>query len=164
MNTTQKESSRDQKWLENRFLILWKDYFSDIPMASIKIRFGRNAYTRLGSIGYEKKTFGKSTMITMTGYFKRSEIPDYVIDATIAHEICHYAHGYFSPLPKLHRYPHQGSKVDDEMKKRGLVQILEKQKIWLKTNWKEYVKNDIRKRRPRRRRRGLSLIELLLGR
>ena len=34
MNTTQKESSRDQKWLENRFLILWKDYFSDIPMAS----------------------------------------------------------------------------------------------------------------------------------
>lgn len=152
--TSENLSERDENWLKNRFTLLWQMHFSDIALKNIdniKIRFGRNAYTRLGSISYEKKSDRKITLITITGYFKNQEIPQYVIDATIAHEICHYAHGFFSPFPKSSKYPHKGGKVDRELIDRGLGEILKKQKIWMKNNWKEIVKDDIKMKRKRRK-------------
>lgn len=134
--------------MENRFEYLFRKHFSDVEAVNqIDILFGRRARTRLGSI---RKVFPKSlvkrlsgkfeTQIIINGHFKNFEIPEYIIDATIAHELCHYAHGFSSPLPQLSRYPHYGGIVTKEMKKRGFAEIIQKQKVWLKKNWVNYLK------------------------
>ena len=46
-------------------------------------------------------------------------IPEYVIDTTVAHELVHYMHGFFSPHQRLYKHPHKGGIVTKELKKRG---------------------------------------------
>lgn len=141
---------RNNAWLESRLEMIQKAYFADIkPSNAIVIKFGREARTRLGSI---RKQYGKSFInritnhydseILMNGLFKNETIPDYIIDATIGHELCHYAHGFSSPLPQLSRYPHSGKIVDREMIKRGMGDMLLNQKKWLKQNWVRVIKEN----------------------
>lgn len=142
---------RDNKWLEKTLLFVWDKYFPDLSKKdNVKIKFGRSARTRLGSIS--KKTKDSDTLIRITSFFKDERVPQYVIEATVAHELCHYAHGFFSPMPKLFKYPHKGGLVDREMISRGMEEILKKQKVWLKDNWKNIV-GPIKRRRYNRRRR-----------
>ena len=75
------------------------------------------------------------SVITITKYFQREDIPECVIVSTIAHELCHYTHGFNSPLPKQFRYPHQGGIVSKEMDNRGLKDIRLETKRWLNKNW-----------------------------
>jgi len=75
------------------------------------------------------------SVITLTRYFQKEEIPEFVVISTIAHELCHYTHGFNSPLPKQFRHPHQGGIVNKEMDKRGLRDIRLKTNRWLKSNW-----------------------------
>jgi hypothetical protein len=160
---------RDNTWAENRMDQIWRDHFSDVPQENkVKIKFGRRARTRLGSIkqlhNYRSnkvrtimlQTSRQSSknindsLITLTGYFKDENIPQYIIDLTIAHELCHYAHGFSSPLPQLFKYPHQGGLVDKELAKRGFGAALKDQKKWLKTEWPKIIGVKIRRRRKRR--------------
>ncbi len=167
---------RDESWLMDRLNTIWLSYFPDITRTNtVQAVFGQQSKTRLGSIGMQgwRKT-GKdqvykmarhinedTTVIKLTGYFKNPEIPGYVIDVTIAHEIIHYAHGFHSPLPQLYPHPHQGGIVDKELKRRGLGDMLKLQKAWLKTHWATYIPV----RKPRRRHvKRLSLLQLISGR
>jgi hypothetical protein len=128
---------RDNKWLKNRLLYLWQRYFSDIPILNkIIIKFGRPCKTRLGSIKPGRKYKTEHSIITINGLFIDPQIPDFIIDATIAHEFMHYGHGFASPHEKAYRHPHQGGVVNYDMKERGLGDILALQKKWLKQNWK----------------------------
>ena len=79
------------------------------------------------------------SVITITKYFQKEDIPEFVITSTIAHELCHYTHGFNSPLPKQFRHPHQGGIVNKEMDKRGLRDIRLKTGKWLKDNWSQYI-------------------------
>lgn len=135
----------------------------DIPIpAQLLVAFGCNATTRLGSISPIKKIKGGilgrrhiGTKITITGFFRNEIIPEYVVDAVLAHEICHYAHGFFSEMPKKHRLPHRGGVVEKELAERGLGETLARQKRWIKNNWQEFIKKSnikSRKRRVKRRR------------
>lgn len=148
---------RDNVWLENRLVYVWDKYFSDIEKKNdVLIKFGSKARTRLGSIRYHKKgvlNFNPSTEIRLTGFFMEENVPEYIIDLTIAHELCHYTHGFFSPHPVLSRFPHKGGIVDNELKTRGLAQMLSMQKKWLKEVWPEII--GPRKRHVRKRRRNL---------
>lgn len=124
---------RDEIWLKNKLSDIWGDYFEDIKQLNqIKIVFGRNARTRLGSIKMNKN---KDTLITITGLFKNLEVPEFMIDATIAHEICHYSHGFASPHPKKARFPHKGGLVNRELCNRGFGEIIKLQKSWIKLEW-----------------------------
>lgn len=81
----------------------------------------------------------KNTYITITGLFKDEKIPESVVDAVLAHELSHYAHGFFSPHNQLHNHPHKHKIVTNELTKRGLGDILKNQKTWLKQNWKDII-------------------------
>lgn len=146
---------RNNDWLEEKMYAIWEDYFSDIPRKNLVIiKFGRNSRTQLGSIKWaNKKTRGirqylndtnwqdekKVSVITITSKFKDEEIPEEIVTATIAHEMCHYAHGFNSPLKQIYNHPHKGSVIRKEMEERGLEELYRFSKKWLKTNWRKYI-------------------------
>lgn len=141
---------RDNKWLETRLIYLVHKYFSDIEIKNdLYIGFGRKGSRQLGKISKQSHTSLKKrvighfdTVITINSHFKNLEIPEYVVDGTIIHELCHYAHGFSSPLPQLSRYPHQGGIVKREMLVRGAGEIYHKEKKWLKEHWQDFLKNN----------------------
>ncbi len=136
------ENERDNKWLRERFKYIWQRYFSDVEILNtIIIKFGRPCRTRLGSIKPGRKYKNEHSIITINGYFKDPEIPEFVIDAVIAHEFMHYAHGFASPHQQAFRHPHKGGVVNYDMKERGLGDILKLEKQWIKNNWRDYIHN-----------------------
>lgn len=149
---------RDRKYLENLMYELWENNFCDVPRKNlVLIKFGKYSKRQLGSIKmangntkikglltkskneYEAQDDKRVTVITITKYFQNEILPEYVTKATIAHELCHYTHGFSSPLEKRFNKPHQGNIINKELSKRGL---LEEQKLadkWLKENWLHVV-------------------------
>lgn len=151
---------RDDSWLFQKLDEIWDNHFSDVPQTNdVIIKFGRKARQRLGSIKQETKTRrdllnkNRKTIITINGLFKDENIPEYVVTATIAHEMCHYAHGFSSPLEQRHPHPHYGGVVTKEMKMRGFEKELKLQKRWLKSVWPELLKTKMSQKRVQRRRR-----------
>lgn len=135
------ESSRSHKWLKNRLEIIWQKHFPDIAIANnVIVKFGRPSMTRLGSIKLGRNK--ENTIITINGYFIDPEIPEFVVDAVLAHELTHYAHGFCSPHKQVYRHPHLGSVVKNEMVDRGLHDLLKLEKRWVKDNWREYIKKN----------------------
>lgn len=139
---------RDNEWLENRLEYIQRKHFADAKIDNaLLIRFGRRARRVLGSIrkNPERSILDKlagnfDTQIIINGHFRDEQIPEYVIDAVIGHELCHYVHGFSSPLPQLARHPHKGGIVNYEMAKRGLGDLELKQKKWIKLNWIAYLR------------------------
>jgi hypothetical protein len=133
---------RDQSYLENRLNTIWAKYFADSERPNeIVIRFGQKAGRRLGSIRRceVKNDQDFKSLILINGYFRDEFIPEYVIDATIAHELVHYIHGFSSPLPRLSRFPHRGGRVDWEMSARGIKTLERKENAWLNKHWLDYL-------------------------
>lgn len=125
-------SKRDDTWLLSRLDYLWTSFFADVSQVNpVFINFGRFSKLRLGSVRLDRAT--KKTYITITGLFKDESIPIEVVDQTIAHELCHYAHGFSSPKPKLHKYPHHGGIINKELRSRGLEYLVKAYAKWLKT-------------------------------
>lgn len=132
--TSQKKEiqNRDNNWLMSRLDFIWTQYFSDILQKNkVFIKFGRHAKFRLGSIRLNQKT--KDSFIIITSMFKDLNIPQEVIDHTIGHELVHYTHGFSSPHPKLFKYPHSGGVVKKEMAERGMANLYQSYKEWIKT-------------------------------
>jgi len=124
-------SRRDDTWLLSRLDHIWSNYFPDIKQINrVFIKFGRYSKLRLGSIRMERAT--KNSYITITSMFKDEKIPIGVIDHTIAHELCHYTHGFSSPNPRLHKYPHHGGVIQKELENRGLYDLVKAYAVWKK--------------------------------
>ncbi|MDD4381932.1 MAG: hypothetical protein PHE21_01135 [Candidatus Dojkabacteria bacterium] len=149
---------RDRQFLEDIMYDLWDNYFCDIPRKNmVVIKYGKYSKRQLGSIKLangrtkikglvknRKKDFlaqddRSITVITITRYFQNDIVPEFVIRATIAHEMCHYAHGFSSPLEKRFAKPHQGRIIDKELEYRGLRDITKQADLWLKDNWVDIV-------------------------
>lgn len=127
---------RNDTWLLSRLDYLWSNYFLDIPQINpVFIRFGRFARLRFGSIKLDKKS--SKTYIVITSMFRDAKIPQEVVDHTIAHELCHYVHGFSSPHQRLHKYPHEGGVVRAELENRGLIHLMTAYKKWIKRYRKE---------------------------
>ncbi len=150
---------RDNIWLEKRLNHIWQTYFKDVEKINrVYIRFGNSTKNQLGCITAKgpRKSFRlpgrfpkpswwlpeSYSVITMNNLFKNPEVPDEVVDTTIAHELVHYSHGFSSPHPQLFRYPHQGSVVTKDLIKRGLGEQYKFQKKWLKENWRQFHLNN----------------------
>lgn len=132
LSKTISQSKRDDKWLLSRLDFLWENFFSDVKQVNpVFIRFGRFSRFRLGSIRLDR--FSKHSFITITGMFKDPSIPVEVVDHTIAHELCHYTHGFSSPRVRLHKYPHHGGIIKRELEERGLGRLSKAYNDWLKT-------------------------------
>ena len=136
-------SERNDIWLLSRLDFIWNRYFPDILQKNkVYIKFGRFAKYRLGSIRLDRKT--KETFVTITSMFKEDSIPQEVVDHTIGHELVHYAHGFSSVSPKLHRYPHAGGVVRKEMEIRGMGYLYVAYKDWIK-EYRLTLRNTIHK-------------------
>ena len=132
---------RDHLWLKKRLTIIWQRYFPDVAIANnVLVKFGRPTRTRLGSIKFGRRKERPNTIITINGFFTDPEIPDFVVDGVLAHELTHYAHGFCSPHEQNHRYPHQGGVVRRELVDRGLKDLLQLEKRWIKEKWGKYLK------------------------
>jgi hypothetical protein len=133
-NSTSKRisnSKRDDKWLLARLDYLWRTYFDDVKQVNpVHIKFGRYSKFRLGSIRLDRHT--KNSFITITGMFRDPTIPAEVVDHTIGHELSHYTHGFSSPKPRLHKYPHSGGIIKKEMESRHMHKEVKAYAEWLK--------------------------------
>ena len=149
---------RDNKYLQNLMYEVWEEYFNDIPRKNFVLaKFGKYSKRQLGCIKFANtRTKVKAllekyhedilaqdeqsiSIVVLTRYFQQDFIPEYVLISTIAHELCHYAHGFNSPLQKIYQHPHRGNIVKKEMVKRGLKDILNRNDVWLKENWRDIV-------------------------
>lgn len=124
-------------------------YFADVKLTNpIEIKFGREARYRFGSIKLLKPRGIKSlrllkslklrddepqkSIITITSMFAGEDIPVSVVQYTIAHELCHYSHGFSSANKRLFKYPHHGGVVNKELRDRGAGELISAFKLWLK--------------------------------
>lgn len=122
---------RSDEWLVERFNSLWSGWFSDVErLNEVVVKFKGHWKNKFGHI---KMTNGV-TEIAVNGLFRNLKVPEDIVDITLAHEICHYAHGFHSPHPKKYKYPHQGGVVNKELKSRGFN--VRKDKEFVK-NWYE---------------------------
>lgn len=134
---------RDNNYLHERLDHIWDRYFSDIEQTNdVIIKFGKKARNRLGSIKQDRGAKENPTTITITAFFKDENIPDFIVDSVIAHEMVHYAHGFASPHEKRFDNPHAGGIIKKEMLERGLDDLFILQKKWLKENWENYLKEN----------------------
>ncbi len=134
---------RTNSWLAERLNLLHHQYFPDVAVKNlILVRFGRVSRNRFGSI-IAKPRVGYSqpvTYININSLFKDEEVPEFVIDATLAHEFTHYAHGFHSPLERKYRYPHKGDVVNREIRSRGAGHLLTEQDAWVKKEYTAFLR------------------------
>ena len=122
-------SSRDQEWLENMLADIWYKYFREVRQDNdVRIVYGRKAKRRLGSISLDRKDM-KTSVITINPIYQDIEIPEFVVEATIVHEMTHYAHGFNSPLEQKQKHPHSGGVIRREFAERGLEDLY-LQQVW----------------------------------
>ncbi|MDD3474513.1 MAG: hypothetical protein PHP08_01250 [Candidatus Dojkabacteria bacterium] len=137
---------------------VWEEYFNDIPRKNFVLtKFGKYSKRQLGCIKYASeytkvKTLLKKyeedinlqdvnsvSIILLTKYFMSDSVPEFLLISTLSHEICHYAHGFHSPLERKYKYPHKGGVVTKEMQSRGLGEMLNQSEEWLKENWIDII-------------------------
>jgi hypothetical protein len=134
---------RDNTWLANRLDIIYHSYFADVPIKNlILVRFGRASRSRFGSIiARPKKGHAQDvTYISINALFRDEVVPEYVIDATLAHEFTHYAHGFHSPIDRKYAYPHKGDIVNKEIRARGAGHLLLQQDAWVKQEYSAFLR------------------------
>ncbi len=123
---------RDTGWLVERVRLLRENHFADVAQGyPIVVRFGTRAQRRFGSITGRNGI----SYITVNQLYANPDVPVYVVDETLAHELAHYAHGFGSGLPRLYADPHRGGVVDKELEKRGLGEVHQKAETWRETHW-----------------------------
>jgi hypothetical protein len=133
---------RNQDWLQYRFDKIWELFFPSIPKKNVYVTFkGKWKY----KFGHIKKT-RKGTEIAINSLFQDIRVPEYIIQITLAHEIVHYMHGFFSNLPRMYKYPHKGNIINKELTKRGFNYLLKQQKTWIKEEWLNLY-NELRNKR-----------------
>jgi hypothetical protein len=139
---------RDEAWLQGILDKIWDNYFPDVQQVNdVRIIFGRRTKRRLGSISLDPED-RKTSVITMNGLFKREDVPEFVVEATIFHELTHYAHGFNSPIAQSKSHPHAGGVMRKEYAERGLLDLFLQQKRWLKENWPAILVNEFSSKRP----------------
>lgn len=122
---------RDNAWLKFKLELVEERYFPEVAAEEVKICFSGRSRQRLGSIRHE----GERSKIKVNALLSRESIPEFVIEEVIAHELVHYVHGFGSNRPRLHKYPHRGGVVDQEMSERGAGHLIVATKEWLENNW-----------------------------
>jgi len=82
------------------------------------------------------------------------DVPEYVLDYVIMHELTHYFQGFASNHEKKHKHPHKGRVVEKELANLGWKEIQEKSDKWIKENWTNILtKNEVNTTIVRRKRR-----------
>ncbi len=109
----------------------------------LMVKTGKRCKRKLGHI----KTINHSdygSMIEINPLLFDLEVPEFVLDYVIMHELTHYFQGFGSNHEKKHKHPHKGKVVEKELERLGWREIQEKSDAWIKENWKKILeKNNI---------------------
>lgn len=137
---------RDDQWLVQRLEHLWLLLFSDVERKNtVRIRFKGRWKNKFGHI---KMLPTKETEIVINSLFKDERVPEGIIDATIAHELVHYMHGFSSPHKRQYKHPHAGWIVTRELRRRGFGHVMTEEREFMRREWPQlYIA--IRGQRPR---------------
>ena len=128
---------RDNDWLRKRLMEIWQLHFIDVPMLNqVNIKFKGRWKNKFGHI----KMKNNITEIVINSLFQNDDVPQYIIDLTIAHELIHYGHGFQSPLARKYNYPHQGGIVRKELLRRGFKNQMELERKVFRKEWHEIYK------------------------
>jgi hypothetical protein len=113
---------------------IWGGYFADVPRVNqVDIAYCRPWKRRLGLIRLSLDS--STSFIGVNALLQLARVPEYILITTIAHELAHYAHGFGSPLPRLHEHPHANNVVKCELEQRGLGEILRLCDEWIDKEW-----------------------------
>ncbi len=124
---------RDDEWLQQRLDQIWLLLFPEVERKNrVIIRWHGKWKNKFGHI---KMLRSKETEIVINAYFKDERIPEGVIDATIAHELIHYMHGFQSPHKQQYKHPHAGGIVTRELKRRGFGHVMALEREFIKNKW-----------------------------
>lgn len=124
---------RDKIWLINKLEQIWNTYFPDLEKKNeIRIMFKGKSKNTFGNI---KLTKDKASLIRINELFTDERIPEWIIELTIAHELVHYSHGFFSSHSKKFKHPHQGNIVKKELISRGFNLKQHNENKWFKEFW-----------------------------
>ena len=123
---------RDDAWLKERLENIWQLLYSDVPkLNTVRVRFKGRWRNKFGHI----KKIKDDSEIVVNGLFRNEEIPEYMIDITLAHELAHYAHGFNSPLPRKYKHPHKNGVVNKELLNRGFGHWVRIERDFLRKEW-----------------------------
>ncbi|MCS6801367.1 MAG: hypothetical protein RMM58_02740 [Chloroflexota bacterium] len=133
---------RTDEWLADLLDTIWMKHFSDVERANeVTIEFSRHWKSRLGLIRMSES--GAHTYIGINGLLRHPEVPEFVVVLTTAHELCHYAHGFGSPLPQRYPHPHAGNVVGRELARRGLSALAEQYETWVADHWHDFYDRQV---------------------
>lgn len=141
-------------YLAKKTAQLIRENFSDKGVTNLlMVKTGKRCKRKLGHI---KSIRGIETdsLIEINPLLFDLEVPEYVLDYVIMHELMHYFQGFCSNHEKKHKFPHKGGIVEKEMANLGWKEIQEKSDKWIKENWgRILLKNDINPLIKRRKKR-----------
>ena len=113
---------------------IWQTYFADVPRVNeVEIAYCPPWKRRLGLIRLSLDN--ETSFIGINSLLQLPQVPEYILITTIAHELTHYAHGFGSPLPRLHQHPHANNVVKHELEQRGLGETLRLCDEWIDSQW-----------------------------
>ena len=135
-------------YLAARAAALIRENFSERGVTNLLVvQWGGNWRTTLGHIKPLEKNTSYGSVIELNSLLKSVEVPEYVVDAVLMHELTHYFQGFGSNHERKHRHPHKGGVVDKELARLGWEEIQQKSDKWLKENWKHIIMQAGLKRR-----------------
>lgn len=131
-----KERYRNDESLNHLMENLWGQHFPDVERINpINIGFGKPWKTRLGMIRLGLQT--GTSYIEVNRLLTHPSAPEEIIIVTVGHELCHYAQGFGSSLPRINSHPHKNGVIDDELNSRGFGRYLKDYKAWL-NDWEDF--------------------------
>jgi hypothetical protein len=123
-----------RKDLTGYLYFIWNTYFADTPRVNdVCIAYSYPWKSRLGLIRLSVDNV--VSFIGVNTLLQHSQVPEYVLLITIAHELVHYKHGFGSPLPRCYKHPHANNIVDRELEVRKLGEALHYCNEWIDKYW-----------------------------
>ena len=127
------------KYLTAKAAALIRENFSDRGVTNLLvIKWGAKSRRTLGHIkSLNSKEYG--SIIEINSMLKSLDVPEYVLDYVLMHELTHYFQGFGSNHERKHKHPHKGGIVEKELARHGWKEITEKSEKWIKENWKNIL-------------------------
>ena len=133
-------TQRDNEWLSARLDHIWALLYSDVERLNrVHVRFKGRWKNKFGHI----KRVKDDTEIVVNSLLKDPQVPEFLIDITLAHELAHYAHGFNSPHKRKYKHPHAGGVVTKELQRRGFGHMLRLEKDYIRKQWPHFVRSKL---------------------
>jgi hypothetical protein len=139
-------------YLSKKTADLIRENFSTKEITNLLVvKTGKRWKRTLGHIKtLNNKDYG--SVIEINPLLFDNDVPEYILDYVIMHELTHYFQGFASNQERKHKHPHKGGIVEKELARLGWKEIQEKSDKWIKENWaKILIKNNINPRKIKKR-------------